>query len=202
VSGPFALEAFLSGVPNSQQKTHHLACGICLVMGASSTLLIPFSWSLPALSCLLFVFGVTQAATETLVYIHVAQRLEQLGKHVATHVSMCMYMIALALGAGMVIWWAGAADAELECTGWSDVCSGRLHQCVRCCNQRHYAGWPCSRAAAAVKFLVSMVGGALRSSSWIAQVGVTCALAGFTSVFGAAVSVIMLAGPAEDPQQL
>jgi predicted MFS family arabinose efflux permease len=50
---------------------------------------------------LLFVFGVTQAATETLVYIHVAKRLEQLGKHVATHVSMCMFTIALALGAGL-----------------------------------------------------------------------------------------------------
>jgi hypothetical protein len=164
VSGPFALEAFLSRIPNSQQKTHHLACGICIVMGASSTLLIPFSWSLPTLSCLLFVFGVTQAATETLVYLHVAQRLEQLGKHVATHVSMCMFMIALALGAG----------------------SG------------------------------SMVGGALQRESWSVQVGVTCALAGFIIVYGAVlslymlankpagtavVSVIMLAGPAQEPQQ-
>jgi hypothetical protein len=95
------------------------------------------------------VFGVTQAATDTLVYIHVAQRLEQLGKHVATHVSMCMYMIALALGAG----------------------------------------------------LGNMVGGALQTQSWSVQVGVTCALAGFTSVYGAVISVIMLAGPALEPQQ-
>jgi hypothetical protein len=74
---------------------------MCLMMGISSTLLLPLAWCLPALACLLFVFGVTQAAMATLVYIHVAQRLEQLGKHVAAHVSMCMYMIAIALGAGL-----------------------------------------------------------------------------------------------------
>jgi hypothetical protein len=149
VSGPFCLEAYLSHIPTSQHKTHHLAGGMCLVMGASSTLLIPLSWSLPALACLLFVFGVTQAATEALVYIHVAQRLEQLGKHVATHVSMCMYMIALALGAGFD----------------------------------------------------NMIGGALQMEQWSVQVGVTCALAGFTSVYGAVISTIMLAGDGHRPQQ-
>ena len=118
-------------------------------MGASSTLLLPLSWCLPALACLLFVFGLTQAATEALVYIHVAQRLEVLGKHVATHVSMCMYMIALALGAG----------------------------------------------------LGNMAGGALQQESWVVQVAVTCTLAGFTSMYGAAISAGMQASTAQKPQQ-
>jgi hypothetical protein len=60
---------------------------------------------------------------------------------------MCMYMIALALGAG----------------------------------------------------LGNMVGGALQSSNWGLQVGVVCALAGTTSVYGAALSLYMLANrPAEN----
>lgn len=140
VSGPFALEAYLSRWPAAQQQTHRLAAAACLLMGASSTLLIPLAWCLPGLACLLFVFGLTQAATETLVYIHVARRLEALGKHVATHVSMCMYMIALALGAGVG----------------------------------------------------NMVGGALQSSGWAVQVGVMCALAAATSVYGAALNLHMV----------
>jgi hypothetical protein len=92
------------------------------------------------LVCLLFVFGATQAATETLVYIHVAQRLEQLGKHVATHVSMAMFIIALALSAG----------------------------------------------------LGNMLGGALQDTKWAVQVGVTCAVAGTTGMYGVVVSVVMM----------
>jgi hypothetical protein len=114
VTGPFALEVYLSCKKDSRQHTHYLACAICLVMGASSTLLLPLSWCLPALACLLFLFGLTQAATEALVYIHVAQRLEVLGKHVATNVSMCMYMIALALGAGL----GNMAGGALHNGGW------------------------------------------------------------------------------------
>ncbi|WIA16569.1 hypothetical protein OEZ85_013239 [Tetradesmus obliquus] len=78
VSGPFALEAYLSRRPAGQQKTYHLAVAACLLMGVSSTLLIPLAWCLPAVACLLFVFRASQAVTETLVYIHVAQRLETL----------------------------------------------------------------------------------------------------------------------------
>jgi hypothetical protein len=63
-----------------------VACGISLAFGISSSLLIPVCSWLPVLICMLFVFGVGQSATEALVYINVARRLEQLGKHVATHV--------------------------------------------------------------------------------------------------------------------
>jgi predicted MFS family arabinose efflux permease len=101
VSGPFALEAYLSCKRFTNKRTYHVALLISITFGISSFLVVPFSRCLPALACLLFIFGVSQATTETLVYIHVARRLEQLGKHVATHVSMCMFTIALALGAGL-----------------------------------------------------------------------------------------------------
>jgi hypothetical protein len=141
VAGPFAVESYISRTPPSKQLTYHVACGNSVAFGISSSLLVPLCRTLPVLVCLLFVFGATQAATETLVYIHVAKRLEQLGKHVATHVSMAMLIIALALGAG----------------------------------------------------LGNMLGGALQNTKWAVQVGVTCAVAGATGMYGVVVSVVMMA---------
>jgi hypothetical protein len=141
VAGPFALEAYLSHSPSSQQYTYHVACCISAAYGISCSLLIPCCWSLPALACLLFVFGATQAATETMVYIHVARRLDVLGRQVAMHVSMAMFIIALALGAG----------------------------------------------------LGNMAGGVLQNVGFGVQVGVACAVAGVTGVYGAVLSFGMSA---------
>lgn len=116
VLGPFGLEAMLSRhQKESKWSTYHLAAGMCVVMGISSMLLVPLSRCIPAVVCLLFAFGLTQAATETLVYIHVADRLEHIGKHVATHVSMAMYMIALAAGAGV----GNMAGGALQQRSWN-----------------------------------------------------------------------------------
>jgi hypothetical protein len=109
ITGPFVLEAYLScRLFSTKPCTYRLACLVGVAFAASSAFAVAVnSSSLPALACLLFVFGATQATTcgglctEALAYIHVARRLEQLGKHVATHVSMCMCTIAIALGAGI-----------------------------------------------------------------------------------------------------
>ncbi|WIA13682.1 hypothetical protein OEZ85_007242 [Tetradesmus obliquus] len=101
IAGPFALEAYLCCKRIQNKHTYHLAWCIAVIFAISSSLAVLNCRSIPALVCLLFVFGFTQASTEALVYIHIARRLEQLGRHVATHVSMCMFTIALALGAGI-----------------------------------------------------------------------------------------------------
>uniref|UniRef100_A0A383WCM1 Major facilitator superfamily (MFS) profile domain-containing protein n=1 Tax=Tetradesmus obliquus TaxID=3088 RepID=A0A383WCM1_TETOB len=101
IAGPFALQAYLSCKRIQNKHTYHLAWCIAGIFATSSSLAVLFCGSIPALVCLLFVFGFTQASTEALVYIHIARRLEQLARHVATHVSMCMFTIALALGAGI-----------------------------------------------------------------------------------------------------
>jgi hypothetical protein len=103
ITGPFALEAYLScRLFSTKLCTYRLACLVGVVFAVSSAVAVAVnSSSLPALACLLFIFGAAQATTEALAYIHVARRLQQLGKHVATHVSMCMFVIAFALGAGI-----------------------------------------------------------------------------------------------------
>jgi len=70
---------------------------------AASCLVVPVAASLPALAAVLFVYGASQAAVETLVYLHVAFRLDQLAQNTATHVSMCMYLLAQTAGAGLGI---------------------------------------------------------------------------------------------------
>jgi hypothetical protein len=86
-------------------------------MGLSSMLIVPLSpvpGKIPALMFLLFIFGACQAAVETLVYVHVAQRLEQLGRQTATHVGMCLFLLCQCGGGA-----AGSlAGGALQMQGW------------------------------------------------------------------------------------
>jgi hypothetical protein len=86
-------------------------------MGLASMLVVPLSSTpgkVPALMFLLFVFGACQAAVETLVYVHVAQRLDELGRQTATHVGMCLFLLCQC-GGGAVGSLAGGA---LQMQGW------------------------------------------------------------------------------------
>jgi hypothetical protein len=86
-------------------------------MGFASILVVPLSQApgkVPALMLLLFVIGASQAAVETLVYVHVAQRLDELGRQTATHVGMCLFLLCQC-GGGAVGSLAGGA---LQMQGW------------------------------------------------------------------------------------
>jgi hypothetical protein len=80
-------------------------------------LVVPLSQTpgkIPALMLLLCVFGASQAAVETLVYVHVAQRLEELGQVTATHVGMCLFLLCQC-GGGAV---GSIAGGALQMQGW------------------------------------------------------------------------------------
>eukprot|EP00775_Hariotina_reticulata_P001418 gene1418-1760_t len=98
ITAPFGIDILLAQRPS--HPTQKLSAMLCCVMFVSC-LVVPVAGSLPGLAVVLFVYGATQAAIETLVYLHVAFRLDQLAQHTATHVSMCMYLLAQTAGAGL-----------------------------------------------------------------------------------------------------
>jgi hypothetical protein len=98
ITAPFGIDLLLA--TRTSHPTQLLSSILCCVMFVSC-LVVPVAGSLPALAVVLFIYGATQAAIETLVYLHVAFRLDQVGQNTATHVSMCMYLLAQTAGAGL-----------------------------------------------------------------------------------------------------
>jgi len=98
ITAPFGIDLLLA--TRTSHPTQLLSAILCCVMFVSC-LVVPVAGSLPALAVVLFIYGATQAAIETLVYLHVAFRLDQVGQNTATYVSMCMYLLAQTAGAGL-----------------------------------------------------------------------------------------------------
>eukprot|EP00775_Hariotina_reticulata_P008877 gene8877-9055_t len=111
---PFALDKLLVWRPTT--PTHVLSAWLSAIMGTTTALCVLASGSIPALSVLLFLFGASQSAVEALVYIHVAQRLAEIGSHrvSATPVSMCMFYLAQTGGGGLGSLTGGALQQQMR----------------------------------------------------------------------------------------
>eukprot|EP00775_Hariotina_reticulata_P009629 gene9629-9789_t len=99
IVSPFVLDAIISRKPGV--PTHAFSVLLSVIMGVTATLAILASSNIPALCVLLFLYGASQAAVETLVYLHVAHRLDRIEVASAAPVSMCMYYLAQTAGAGI-----------------------------------------------------------------------------------------------------
>lgn len=72
-----------------------------MMMAVAGAALLPSSRSVAGLILTLMLYGAAQSAVETLIYVHVAERLETLGHETATHASMCMYLLAQTTGSAL-----------------------------------------------------------------------------------------------------
>lgn len=107
---PFAVDYIISHYPKA--PTQILSVALCTIMGASCLISIVFSTCIQVLVVSLFAYGASQSAVETLIYVHVAKRLEVLQHHTMTHVSMCMYMLAQTAGGSLGSLTGGALQAQ------------------------------------------------------------------------------------------
>lgn len=119
---PFAVDYIINRFPKIH--TQLLAASLSLIMGISSILSITFSTRIAVLCVVLFVYGASQAAVGTLVYVHVAQRLDVIGHQAGLQVSMCMYVFADTAAGGVGNLTGGALQHQAWATQLAVVALG------------------------------------------------------------------------------